>query len=211
MKLAIIGAGGFARELAWLIRDIAEIDKACGNPVELLGFLSSTQGEYDSEVLGDFSWLEKNECDALAMGIGTPPKRLEIARELKQRFPALKWPALIHPSVRYDLDSCTFGEGATICAGNIFTVGVNVGAFALVNLSCTVGHETEIGDGSVINPLCAISGGVKIGTSSLVGTHSAILQYVTVGDNATVGSGAMVNKNVAANTIVVGVPAKPHG
>jgi len=211
MKIAIIGAGGFAREVAWLLRDIMDTDGLSGSPstTTFLGFLASTKGEHNSEVLGDFSWLDKNECDALAMGIGAPNNRLRIAEELKIRFPKLRWPTLIHPSVKYD-ESCTFGEGTTICAGNIFTVNVKVGRFALANLSCTFGHESEIGDGVVINPLCAISGGVKIGNSALIGTHSSILQYVSIGEGATVGSGAMVNKDVPAGVTVVGVPAKPR-
>jgi acetyltransferase-like isoleucine patch superfamily enzyme len=127
---------------------------------------------------------------------------------LKRSFPRIAWPALIHPGVQYD-KSCHFGEGVTICAGTIATVNVRVDEFALVNLSCTIGHEATIGAGSVVNPLTAISGGVKIGNAVLVGTHVSILQYVSIGDDAVIGSGAMVNKNVAPNTTVMGVPAKP--
>jgi acetyltransferase-like isoleucine patch superfamily enzyme len=79
----------------------------------------------------------------------------------------------------------------------------------MVNLNCTIGHESSIGAGSVINPLTAISGGVKIGKSVLVGTHAAILQYISIGDHAVIGSGAMVNKDVEPNATVMGVPAKP--
>lgn len=47
---------------------------------------------------------------------------------------------------------------------------------------------------------------VKNGAS--IGSSSTILCGVTVGENAIVGAGAVVTKNVPANTVVAGVPAK---
>jgi len=212
-RIAIVGAGGMAREVAWLISDIAH-DRYLHQPsesMEVAGFLVSDPtkiSERDSDILGDFTWLEENHVDGLAMGIGSPEVRLRLGQELKQRFPRIPWPALIHPSVKYH-ESCRFAEGVTICAGSIATVNVKIEEFALVNLNCTIGHETTIGAGSVINPITAISGGVRIGKGVLVGTHVAILQYISIGDHAVIGSGAMVNKDVAPNTTVMGVPAKP--
>jgi sugar O-acyltransferase (sialic acid O-acetyltransferase NeuD family) len=213
MKIAIVGAGGFAREVEWLIKDIGRerAMRQTMEPLSVAGFLvsdPSQRGKNDSEALGDFSWLRQNRLDGLAMGIGNPTVRLKLAAELQSEFPNLKWPALIHPSVKYDSSSCTFAEGVIICAGNILTVNVRVERFAMINLSCTVGHETIIGEGTVINPLCAISGGVKIGKKCLIGTHSAILQDLSIGDGAVVASGAMVHRSVLAGVTVMGVPAK---
>jgi serine O-acetyltransferase len=36
-----------------------------------------------------------------------------------------------------------------------------------------------------------------------------VLQQLTVGDDATVGAGAVVTHEVAARSVVVGVPARP--
>lgn len=41
-----------------------------------------------------------------------------------------------------------------------------------------------------------------------IGSGAIILPGVTIGVNAMVGAGAVVTKNVAANTVVAGVPAK---
>ncbi len=41
-----------------------------------------------------------------------------------------------------------------------------------------------------------------------VGSNATILQGVTIGDNAVIAAGAVVTKDVAANTVVGGVPAK---
>jgi acetyltransferase-like isoleucine patch superfamily enzyme len=47
---------------------------------------------------------------------------------------------------------------------------------------------------------------VKKGAS--IGTSSTVLCGVTIGENAVVGAGSVVTKDVPANTIVAGVPAK---
>lgn len=49
---------------------------------------------------------------------------------------------------------------------------------------------------------------ITLGRNVWVGSNSTILQGVTIGDNAIIAAGAVVNKNVAENTIVGGVPAK---
>lgn len=211
-RIAIIGAGGFARELRWLLSEIAADPNRKYEPFDVAGCLVSDLvklGPRDSEVLGDFDWLDANHVDALAMGIGTPATRLKVAYELKQRFPAIEWPAIVHPSVRFDAETCKVEEGVILCAGVIATVNVVFEAFSMVNLSCTIGHEARIGAGSVLNPTVNVSGGVQIGNRVLVGTGAQVLQNLTIGENAVIGAGAVVSKDVEPMTTVVGIPAKP--
>jgi len=47
---------------------------------------------------------------------------------------------------------------------------------------------------------------VKRGCS--IGANSVILPGVTIGENATVGAGSVVNKDIPANAVVVGNPAR---
>jgi sugar O-acyltransferase (sialic acid O-acetyltransferase NeuD family) len=210
-RIAVVGAGGFAREVAWLIRDINREN----SEYEFVGYLVSDLsrlGEHDSraEVLGDFSWLESHHgrVDALALGIGTPSWRLKLSAELETKFSWIEWPALVHPSVRFDNDTCSVGRGTILCAGVIGTVNVVFDPFVMVNLACTIGHEARLGRGCVVNPTVNISGGVTLGDGVLVGTGAQILQYVQVGAGATIGAGAVVTKNIPPNVVAHGVPAK---
>ncbi len=50
---------------------------------------------------------------------------------------------------------------------------------------------------------------VKIGNGAWLCVGAIILPGVTVGENAVVGAGAVVTKDVGANTVVAGVPARP--
>src|SRR5260370_9850485 len=159
-RIAIIGAGGLAREVAWLLEDIAATNQETSR-YAMAGFLvsdASRIGHHDSPVLGDFSWCESTQVDALAMGIGTPAVRLKLAERLKESFPHIAWPALVHPSVKWQRRTMQVGEGVIICAGSIATVNVRFEPFCMVNLSCTIGHEAVIGRGCVLNPACNLSG-----------------------------------------------------
>jgi len=216
-RIAIIGFGGFARELAWLIDDLSKIGKdstfiCVGHVVSEVNKSKLDKGVNSAYgLLGDINWLEQNRSawDALAIGIGAPVHRHTIFESLSQRFPDAAWPALIHPTVHLDFSSAQIGPGTIICANVIGTVNLKIEQATLVNLSCTLGHEVHIKSGSVINPSVNLSGGVTIGQRVLVGTGAQVLQNISIGDDATVGAGAVVTKNVASATTVVGVPAKP--
>lgn len=59
--------------------------------------------------------------------------------------------------------------------------------------------------------LRAIEAKVSIGDYVFIGPRAIILPGVTIEDGAVIAAGAVVTKDVAANTIVAGVPAKPIG
>jgi sugar O-acyltransferase (sialic acid O-acetyltransferase NeuD family) len=212
-RIIIIGAGGFAREVAWLIKEINQNSKA--QAYEFLGYVVSDLSKVDpserSNILGDHEWLKKNrsQWDALAIGIGNPERRCALPKELDALIPGIEWPALVHPRVRMDFQSTIIERGALLCANVIGTVNLKFEEFCLINLACTIGHEATIGAGSVINPSVNISGGVVIKEGVLVGTGAQILQYIQVNEGATVGAGAVVTKEVAARVTVAGIPAKP--
>ena len=50
--------------------------------------------------------------------------------------------------------------------------------------------------------------GVSIGNHVWLGIRTIILKGVTIGDNSIVAAGSIVTKDVKANTIVSGTPAK---
>lgn len=214
-KIVIVGAGGFAREVEWLIREINKNAPDSSAPYQFMGYVVSDLSKLtpleQKSVLGDFEWLEKNrtQWNALAMGIGNAGLRCLIASQLDTRFGPVEWPALVHPSVNLDFHSTRIERGALICANVIGTVNLVFEEFCLVNLACTIGHEAIIGAGSVLNPTVNISGGVTIGKGVLIGTGAQVLQYLTVGDGATVGAGGVVTKNVPPQVTVTGIPAKP--
>lgn len=49
---------------------------------------------------------------------------------------------------------------------------------------------------------------IRIGKNVWIGSNSTVLAGVTIGDGAIIAAGAVVNKDVDANTVVGGVPAR---
>ena len=91
---------------------------------------------------------------------------------------------------------CCFQDQGGIYIGNNTLIGHQV-VFATIN------HDT--------NPNMRASMFFKpiyIGKNVWIGAHATILPGVKVGDGAIIGAGAVVTKDVPANTIVGGVPAK---
>ena len=106
--------------------------------------------------------------------------------------------------------------------GKNITVGHNVflnsGVCMQDQGGITIGDGTLIGPKTVIATLNhhqnpnkranLIPKPVKIGKNVWIGANVTILPGVTIGEGAIIAAGAVVNKNVEANTIAGGVPAK---
>ena len=77
----------------------------------------------------------------------------------------------------------------------------------MVNLSCTIGHDTTIGEFVEICPNVSISGRCTIGNLVFIGTGATILPDITIGNNSVVAAGSVVTKDVPDNVLVAGIPA----
>lgn len=91
---------------------------------------------------------------------------------------------------------CHFQDHGGITIGDGCQIGHNV-VFA------TLDHGLAPEDRKTIYPAP-----ITLGKNVWVGSNATILQDVSIGDNAIIGAGAVVTKNVEANTIVGGVPAR---
>ncbi len=74
----------------------------------------------------------------------------------------------------------------------------------------TIGEKTNIGAGTIT---CNYDGKNKhqtrIGSGVKIGSDTMLVAPVTVGDGAVTGAGSVVTKDVEANKLVVGAPARP--
>jgi bifunctional UDP-N-acetylglucosamine pyrophosphorylase/glucosamine-1-phosphate N-acetyltransferase len=86
--------------------------------------------------------------------------------------------------------------------------GVKMGHFSYIG-NATIGSGTNIGAGTIT---CNYDGEKKyptiIGEDVFIGSDTMLVAPLTLGDGARTGAGAVVTRDVASDTLVVGVPAR---
>lgn len=137
--------------------------------------------------------------------IGDPVVRKRICMELIRGG---MFDTSVYCFSRYAFDYSA-GYGTIICPGAVLTTNVKLGRCVIVNLNCTIGHDSTIGDFCTLSPGVHVSGNVKIGNGCYIGSGVAIRDGVTICDNVTIGCGAVVVGDIINPGVYVGVPALP--
>ncbi|WP_415287568.1 acetyltransferase [Clostridium perfringens] len=204
--LVIVGAGGFGREVAWLVEQINEVSKEWN----LIGFIDENKEMHETlingyKVLGRIDWLKDKDIYYVC-AIGNSKIRKDIVERIN-KF-KLKAATIIHPSVLINKKYVEVGEGCIICASSILTVNIKLGKHVILNLDCTVGHDAILKDFVTVYPSVNISGNCIIDKCVELGTGTQIIQGKTIGENTIIGAGSVVIKNIEKNRTAVGIPAK---
>lgn len=79
---------------------------------------------------------------------------------------------------------------------------------SVVNPSSIIGNNCIIRNNTIIGNNGLGGGSPFIGNNVNIGSNSCIIGHVTIGDNVIIGAGSIVVKDVPANAVVVGNPAK---
>jgi len=207
-QLFVYGAGGFAREVAWLI------DSSENSSFEVLGFIDDNESHpedwQDPRPIMNFEQSRIKAPDAgYVVGIGSPEMRKQVTVRLVDAGVPL--PTVAHSGVQIS-ERISFGEGCIVCAGNILTVDIKIESHVHINLDCTIGHDVVIGEYTTISPGVHISGNVTIEPDVFLGTGACIVngsvtKPLIIGRGSVIGAGAVVTKSADAYTLYAGVPA----
>lgn len=203
--IVIVGAGGFGREVAWLIEDINKVNKIWN----IVGFVDDSKKLVKQEfsgykVLGTTEWL-KNQKLYVVVAIGDPNIKAKTIEKINHV--GIYFATLVHPNVIMS-DTSEIGVGTIICAGTIITVNAKIGNHIIINLDCTIGHDAVIKDYSTLLPSVNVSGCVNIDSHVNIGTGSAIIQNISICKNVILGAGTVVVKDINEAGTYVGVPAR---
>lgn len=83
-----------------------------------------------------------------------------------------------------------------------------IGDHTKINNLCHIAHNNRIGRNVTITGCVNLSGGNIIEDNVWVAPNASLVGYVHIGENATIGMGAVVVKDIPANEVWVGNPAK---
>lgn len=206
-QIVIIGAGGFGREVLWLIERINAKEMTW----EIKGYIddgikAGTQIN-GYPVLGGIDYLQKvEEQIAVACAIGSSQTRKKIIEKISHKK-NIEFPNLIDPDVQMS-NYIELGRGNIICAGSILTVNISICNFTILNLNCTVGHDVILNSFVTVYPNVNVSGCVSIGERTEIGTGTKIIQGKTIGEDIVIGAGAVVVRDIDIPGTYVGVPVK---
>ena len=205
--LVILGSGGYAQEVLWVVDDINAITPTW----DFLGFIDpgtpekKGQSLYDRPILGGFDDAgDLPEGVFFACGIGDPASRLKECAEAERRG----WQpvSLVHPSVIV-AKHVEIGPGTIVGAGSILAPYARIGRHCAINLHVTVGHDSVIGDFSVLSPGARISGYAVLEEGVFIGTNATVYLNRRVGAGASLGANSFLVTNLAAGRSAIGIPA----
>tara|TARA_E500000305_G_scaffold109017_1_gene112935 strand:- start:12961 stop:13425 length:465 start_codon:yes stop_codon:yes gene_type:complete len=120
------------------------------------------------------------------------------------------------------LRGASIGRDCNICANTLIESDVVIGDRVTVKSGVQLWDGTRVGDDVLIGPNATLTNdlmprskrypgkynGITIESGASIGANATILPGILIGKRAMVGAGAVVTRDVPANAIVIGNPAK---
>jgi len=204
--LIIVGAGGFAREVAGAVH-------ALRRTWRLLGYVDDDPATHDRQfggipVRGPSDVVCALPDVAVVVCVGSPRDygvRQRIVRRL--RLPAHRYATVVHPSADVG-PGCAVGTGSALLAQVVLTADATVGTHVAIMPQAVVTHDCRVSDYATIASGVRLGGRVRIGPGAYVGAGALIREGVTIGDSALVGMGSVVLSDVPPGQVWAGNPAR---
>jgi UDP-perosamine 4-acetyltransferase len=105
--------------------------------------------------------------------------------------------------------SAHIGVGVLLMPGAIVNADAVLGDLSIVNSGAVIEHDCRLGRACHVGPGAVLAGNVALGDRSFVGAGAVVRPSIRIGADVMVGAGAVVVGDVADDTIVTGVPARP--
>ena len=194
----VFGAGNFGRETCDAITE-------CGLTVS--GFLTDVTPEREVRApVVHFDGSRAPSNSSIVIAVADPKGRADIVRRLNEC--GWNYGNVVHPRAAFG-SGVSLGEGSIVLALSYVSTDARIERHVHINYGVTFGHDSIAEDFVTVLPNSTVGGGVRLCAGSTVGSGAVILPGLRIGERSIVGAGAVVTRDVPANCVVVGVPARP--
>jgi sugar O-acyltransferase (sialic acid O-acetyltransferase NeuD family) len=140
------------------------------------------------------------------LATGSPASRYVMGRKLQAAGGRLT--SVIAPAAVIGKHAVALGMGLNVMHNVFIANEVTIGEGTLLNAGASVHHDARVGRYAEIAPGVRLLGNCRVGDFCRIGASATVLPGVAVGQNVTVGAGAVVVRDLADDSVAVGVPAR---
>ena len=206
MKRVIIGAGTDGEvyladlqesgvEVVGFLDDNPLLSKTCIKGIPVLGGLSMLPQIKDSYGV-----------EAVYCPMGNNRLRVKFLTMAKEYD--LKTPSYIHPSVIVSPD-VVIGDGVYILLGTCIMPYTIIKDYVMISMNVSLAHHSVLEEGVFLSSGCNFGANIHAQKFAYCGIGSTIMTGVhQLGEDCLIGAGAVVIRDVDANSVMAGVPAK---
>lgn len=205
MVIGIYGAGGSGKNV---LDTVNQFNKRGVYWDEVI-FIDDVIGEeefYGVKVLTFAQVREQLTPDEIeiVISLGEPHNRKIVCERVKAAGYRLK--TVVHPEADV-AESVILGDGVIV--GKAFIGGsIEIKENVFVSQNAVIGHDTQIGPHGVVSANAFIAGHVVIGEQVYVGPCASMRDRLTIGDRSVIALSAAVFKDIPADYMAIGNPAR---
>lgn len=203
--LAILGAGDLGQQIAHYALSDGHYEKVVFfddftsektiNNCKVLGATSDLLGAFDNHLFNE-----------LIIGVGY--KHLKKRKELFENFNGkIPFGKIVHSSSWID-PSAIIEEGCVIYPCCSIDAKAKIQANTVVNIGCTIAHDSIVGCHTFLSPRVAIAGFVLVEDECILGINSTLIDNITIQSGTQIGGGTVVIQSIKKSGLYVGNPAK---
>lgn len=206
-NLIIIGAA-----TPTIIRVVDDINQAGARQINIVGFLDSAHATLGNDffgfnILGGFDAIKQHDPKDVVL-INTISGSVAARVATTEHFLALgyRFTNIIHPGV--NIKYVKIGTGNLIYESALIHPFVQISNHCVISSNSGIAHDSVIGDYCFVGPASYICGKVTIEDRVFIGTGAKVLPRLKIGAGARIAACAMVNKDVAPDQFIVGIPGR---
>lgn len=200
----IVGAGAQGRVVLETLRAAAKHKSICflDDDPALRG--TRVNG---AEIIGGLDHALASGCENVEMivALGNPLERIRLGSRIVER--GMRLGNAIHPSAVVAA-GVEMGCGNYVGARAVLNTDARLGSHVIVNTGALVEHDCELEDGSAVGPGAILGGRVHLERASFISAGATVTSRLRIGRETVVGAGAVVTRDLPANVLAWGVPAR---